>query len=308
MLLNGVESRMKLAMIRTGEANAATTPHLALVEEDRVLDVTVLAEGAGWAASVLALIEGGQQALAQLRAVVSSAPADAWRPLDSVRFLAPIPRPPKNVFCVGKNYMEHIAEGQRVWSELGGRPSAPVVFTKAHTAIIGPGDVIRKPANTTSLDYEGELAVVIGKGGRGIAADKAPEHVFGYMLLNDVTARDLQKRGPQWFLGKSCDTFCPTGPWIALADPAVPQPDFEIRVNVNGEERQRFRTSEMLFTIAEIIEEISRNITLEPGDIIATGTGPGCGFALDPPRFLQVGDTVVVEAEGLGRLANTVGE
>ena len=294
-------------MVIPNEAGEGGTPHLAVVEGQYVLDVRALAAGADWSVSVLALIEGGSEALERLRSIVSSAPAAAWRPVDSVRFAAPIPRPPKNVFCVGKNYLDHIAEGHRAWGDSRERPPAPVVFTKAHTAIIGPGDVIRRPANTSCLDYEGELAVVIGKGGRGIPAARVPEHVFGYMLLNDITARDLQQRGPQWFLGKSCDTFCPTGPWILLADPAVPQPDFEIRVTVNGEERQRFHTRDMVFDIAAIVEEISRNITLEPGDIIATGTGPGCGFALDPPRFLQIGDSVVVEAEGLGRLANVVG-
>jgi len=298
---------MKVAMIKPLEAGADGTPHLAVVQGGRVLDVTARAQGADWAASVLRLVQGGAAAMEQLQAVVAAAPDDAWQPADSVRFAAPIPRPPKNVFCVGKNYLDHIEEGARAWGDDRHRPKAPVVFTKAHTAIIGPGEAIRRPPNTDSLDYEGELAVVIGKGGRGIPPERVAEHVFGYMLLNDVTARDLQQRGPQWFLGKSCDTFCPTGPWILLADPAVPQPDIEIRVTVNGEERQRFRTRDMVFDIAAIVAEIARNITLEPGDIIATGTGPGCGFAFDPPRFLQVGDTVAVEGDGLGRLVNTVG-
>lgn len=294
-------------MVIPKEAGDGGTPHLAVVDGQRVLDVTAAAGGAAWSVSVLSLIQSGSEGLERLRSIVSSASDDAWRPVESVRFAAPIPRPPKNVFCVGKNYLDHIAEGHRAWGDSKERPQAPVVFTKAHTSIIGPDEVVRRPANTNCLDYEGELAVVIGKGGRGIPASQVAEHVFGYMLLNDITARDLQQRGPQWFLGKSCDTFCPTGPWIVLADPAVPQPDFEIRVTVNGEERQRFRTRDMVFDIAAIVEEISRNITLEPGDIIATGTGPGCGFALDPPRFLEIGDTVVVEAEGLGRLANVVG-
>src|SRR5690606_39145416 len=221
---------MKVAMAIPKEAGEGGTPHLAVVKGQHVLDVTALAAGADWSVSVLALIEGGPEALERLRSIVCSAPVGAWQPADSVRFAAPIPRPPKNVFCVGKNYLDHIEEGARAWGDDRHRPKAPVVFTKAHTAIIGPGEAIRRPPNTDSLDYEGELAVVIGKGGRGIPPERVAEHVFGYMLLNDVTARDLQQRGPQWFLGKSCDTFCPTGPWILLADPAVPQPDIEIRV------------------------------------------------------------------------------
>lgn len=297
---------MKVAMVKRRGASAV--PHLAVVEEDRVLDVTALAAEATWAAGVYKLIQGGAAALDQLRGLVSSAPDDEWQPMEAFHFAAPIPRPPKNVFCIGKNYMEHIDEGARAWGDDSERPKAPVVFTKAHTAIIGPGDTIRHPANTDSLDYEGELAVVIGKGGRDIPEGRVADHVFGYTLLNDVTARDLQQRGPQWFLGKSCDTFCPMGPWVVLADPAVAQPDFDIRVTVNGEQRQHFRTRDMVFDIPAIVAEISRNITLEPGDIIATGTGPGCGFALEPPGFLRVGDVVTVEAAGLGRLSNPVGE
>lgn len=293
---------MKVANVR----DTTGSPRLAVIEDGRMLDVDALAAGATWAADVYALIRGGAPALQQLRELVNSAPDDSWQPLDDPQFAAPIPKPPKNVFCVGKNYSEHIDEGARAWGDADQPPEAPVIFTKAHTAIIGPGEPIRHPQNTNELDYEGELAVVIGKGGRGIPESEVAHHVFGYMLLNDVTARDLQKRGPQWFLGKSCDTFCPTGPWIVVADPDIPQPALEIRVTVNDEERQRFHTSDMIFDIPAIVAEVSRNITLEPGDIIATGTGPGGGFAQEPPNFLQVGDIVTVEADGLGRLSNRV--
>lgn len=293
---------MKVAMVKRGGGE----PRLAVVRDDQVLDIAALAQGEAWSAGVYEFIKGGMAMLQQLRERVDAAPKNAWQPIDSVEFAAPIPRPPKNVFCVGKNYTEHIGEGARAWGDAADKPVAPVIFTKAHTAIVGPGSPIRQPANTKELDYEGELAVVIGKGGRGIPERVAGEHVFGYMLLNDVTARDLQQRGPQWFLGKSCDTFCPTGPWVLVADPAVAQPDLEIRVTVNGEERQRFRTRDMIFDIPAIVAEVSRNITLEPGDIIATGTGPGGGFAQDPPNFLRQGDTVTVEADGLGSLSNRV--
>jgi len=293
---------MKLAMIRMGDGEQ----HLAAVVDGLVVDLTEAAGGAPWAQSLQALIEHGAEGLAAARTLLERTGTAHARPVNGVPFAPPLPRPPKNVLCVGKNYPEHIREGVHAFGDPNERPKAPVIFTKPPTAICGAGDPIRHPANTQKLDYEGELAVIIGKGGRGIPAHRAGEHVFGYMLLNDVTARDLQRMGPQWFIGKGCDTFCPTGPWVVLADPAHPQPEVEIRVHVNGVERQRFNTRDMIFAIADIIAFVSTNITLEPGDIIATGTGPGCGFALDPPGFLRVGDIVVVEADGFGRLENRV--
>lgn len=280
--------------------------HLAAVVGAEVVDLSAAAPVAPWAKSLAALIEEAPGALEAAAALAQSAGKGLRRPLEEVKFAAPLTRPPKNVFCLGKNYPEHIAEGARAWGDASETPKAPIFFTKPHTAIIGPGAPIRHPANSRQLDYEGELAVIIGKRGRGIPEERVGEHIFGYTLLNDVTARDLQRLGPQWFLGKGCDTFCPMGPWVVTADPDLPQPEVEIRVTVNGEERQRFSTRHMVFTIPEMIAFLSENITLEPGDVIATGTGPGCGFALEPPVFLQVGDSVAVEADGFGRLENPV--
>lgn len=299
---------MKLGMICADDGSA----HLAVVDDSRVIDITLAARGEPWARSVQALIETGPEGLARLEQVVAAVHAEGgpsprlFRSLEATHFLAPLPRPPKNVFCLGRNYPEHIADGARAWGEPQERPEAPIIFTKPHTAITGPNSAIRHPANTQQLDYEGELAVVISKTGRSIPPERAYDYVFGYVLVNDVSARDIQRQGPQWFLGKGCDTFLPMGPWVLVPRFEGIPLEFEIRVFVNGQERQRFSTRHMIFGIPDIIAALSQNITLEPGDVIATGTGPGCGFALNPPAFLKVGDRVRVEADGLGVLENVV--
>lgn len=293
---------MKLAMFAADDGRH----HLGVVRDDTIVDITRASDGTSWGQSILDLIQGGHDAMQQLTSLLNDVGDEYDLPLSDVRLTAPIPRPPKNVFCLGKNYPEHIAEGARAWGDADEKPAAPIFFTKPHTSIVGSGAAIRHPSNSEQLDYEGELAVIIGKRGRAIPVERVGEHVFGHVLLNDVTARDLQRLGPQWFLGKGCDTFCPIGPWVVVADPDVPQPSYDIVVTVNGEERQRFNTQQMIFSIPEMISALSRNITLEPGDVVATGTGPGCGFAMSPPAFLQVGDTVMVEADGLGKLENVV--
>ncbi|RXS91840.1 fumarylacetoacetate hydrolase family protein [Geobacillus sp. PK12] len=224
--------------------------------------------------------------------------------LNDVRLLAPIPRPAKNIFCIGKNYVDHALE-------LGGAdvPEHLIVFTKASTTVIGHEETILRHADVTDeMDYEGELAVVIGKQGRAIRREDALDYVFGYTIINDVTARDLQERHQQYFLGKSLDTFCPMGPWI-VPRRFVPNPnDLRIETRVNGEVRQRASTKQLIFSIESIIETISKGITLEPGDIIATGTPAGVGKGMNPPRFLQTGDVIEVTVEGIGMLRNKVGE
>ncbi len=226
------------------------------------------------------------------------------------RILAPIPRPPKNVFCVGKNYQEHAKEFAVSGFDGGAKdvvPPFPVVFSKPHTAIIATGEPILGHLDPTGgLDYEGELGVVIGRGGRGITKADALSHVFGYTIVNDVTARHLQKRHSQWILGKGLDSFCPMGPAILTAD-EVPDPRaLALTTWVNGEQRQHAPISDLIFDIPTLIEAISAAITLEPGDVIATGTPAGVGIGFSPPRFLASGDVVRIEVPGIGVLENRV--
>lgn len=230
--------------------------------------------------------------------------------VSGARVLAPIPRPPKNVFCVGKNYHEHAKEFAGSGFDGGAKdvvPPFPVVFSKPHTAIIATGEPILSHLDPTGgLDYEGELGVVIGKGGRGITKADALSHVFGYTIINDVTARHLQKRHSQWILGKGLDSFCPMGPAILTAD-EVPDPmALTLTTWVNGEKRQHAPISDLIFDIPTLIEAISAAITLEPGDVIATGTPAGVGIGFSPPRFLASGDVVRIEVPGIGVLENRV--
>lgn len=221
-------------------------------------------------------------------------------PLTRARLLAPIPRPRKNIFCMGRNYAEHAREGGVA------PPDVPVFFTKPPTAVIGPDAPITYHGVTHALDYEVELAVVIGRRGRDITAAKALDYVFGYTIMNDVTARDLQRRHQQWFKGKSLDTFAPMGPWIVHKS-ALPDPQaLRITMRVNGETRQNSTTAKMLFSVAKLIEVLSAGMTLEPGDLLATGTPEGVGMGFDPPKWLQVGDIVEAEVERIGVLRNRV--
>jgi len=230
-------------------------------------------------------------------------------PLSAVTLEAPIPRPRRNIFCAGVNYRAHASEfarsgfGQAAAQEI---PDYPVIFTKVPDCVIGPGQPIRIPDRlSTSIDYEAELAVVIGKGGVGISRARAMEHVWGYTILNDVTARDLQHRHRQWLIGKSLDGFGPMGPWIVSADEVDGQ-NLQVRCWVNDELRQDASTRDLIFDIPTLIETISAGITLVPGDVIATGTPAGVGIGFDPPRFLKRGDRVRIAIEGLGELSNPV--
>jgi 2-keto-4-pentenoate hydratase/2-oxohepta-3-ene-1,7-dioic acid hydratase in catechol pathway len=243
--------------------------------------------------------------LDRLRAALAKAP-----PVADAKLCAPIPRTPKNIFCVGKNYHEHAREFAGSGFDGGARdvvPPHPVVFTKPHTAIIAGGEPILSALDPTGgLDYEGELAVVIGHGGRGITRARALAHVFGYTIINDVTARHLQKRHSQWILGKGLDSFCPMGPAILTAD-EVPDPTrLTITTWLNGEERQHAAVADLIFDIPTLIEAISAAITLEPGDVIATGTPAGVGIGFTPPRFMQPGDVVRIAVPGIGVLENPV--
>lgn len=228
-----------------------------------------------------------------------------------VTLTAPIPRPRRNVFCIGRNYAEHAAEfaksGYDATSGASAHPDAAVFFTKPPSTVIGHGEVVDPHLKVTSeLDYEAELGVIIGQGGRGISRADALSHVWGYTIINDVTARDLQKRHKQWFLGKSLDTFCPMGPWAVTADEVGDAP-LDLRCTVNGEERQRASTADLIFDIPAIIETLSAGITLEPGDVIATGTPKGVGIGFEPPKFLRPGDVVEITIGKIGTLRNQVG-
>jgi 2-keto-4-pentenoate hydratase/2-oxohepta-3-ene-1,7-dioic acid hydratase in catechol pathway len=233
-------------------------------------------------------------------------PAGPRLPLDAVTLAAPLPKPLRSVFCVGRNYRSHAAElASTVFRDVAKEEPWPIVFTKFGECVVGPYDPVRLPgrAITEQIDYEAELAVVIGRGGRDIPAVRAIDHVFGYTVVNDVSARDVQVRHKQWDLGKSFDTFCPMGPWITTAD-ELDGRDTRVRGWVNGELRQDARTTDMIFGIAELIETCSRGITLYPGDVIATGTPAGVGMGFDPPKWLHDGDVVRIEIDGVGAIEN----
>ena len=229
-------------------------------------------------------------------------------PTAAVTLRAPLPRPQRNLFCVGRNYRAHAQElAGTVFRNAKGTDAAewPIVFTKLPETVVGPFDAVRLPGRAVSeqIDYESELAVVIGRGGRDIPRSRAMDHVFGYTVVNDVTARDVQMRHQQWDLGKSFDTFCPMGPWIVTAD-ELDGRDTRVRGWVNDELRQDGRTADLIFDIPSLIETCSRGITLIPGDVIATGTPAGVGMGFSPPRWLGPGDVVRVEIDGLGRIEN----
>lgn len=228
--------------------------------------------------------------------------------LADVEILAPLAALPRNIFCVGKNYREHAKEFARSGYEAGVVVEVdpyPAVFTKPASCIVGSGGAIQlHPEVTSEVDYEVELALVIGKAGRGIAKADAYKHVWGYLILNDVTARDRQKNHKQWFLGKALDTFCPLGPWIATTDEVDPE-NLEIKAWVNGELRQSANTGDLIFDIPTLIETISAGLMLQPGDVISTGTPAGVGIGFTPPKFLRPGDVVTMSITGLGTLTNS---
>ena len=238
-------------------------------------------------------------------------PTGAAIPLEQVQLTAPIPRPRRNIFCVGKNYHAHAREfagsGFDSSAKSGGDiPTVPIIFSKVPESVIGPNEPILYPEEvSTAIDYEAELTVVVGKGGKGIRKADAMKHVWGYTIINDVTARDWQGRHSQWLLGKSFDTFCPMGPWLVSAD-EMDGANTDLKLWVNGELRQDANTKDFIFDIPTVIECISAGITLQPGDVIATGTPVGVGIGFKPPKYLQRGDVVRIEIAGIGVLENTL--
>ena len=238
-------------------------------------------------------------------------PNGGARSLAGVKISAPL-LPVRNVMCVGKNYHAHAHEFTKSGFDSSAKdaseaiPTAPIIFTKAPETVIATGEAIRYPTGLSdSVDYEAELGVVIGKAGRGISKAEALDHVFGYTIINDVTARDLQSKHKQWFIGKSLDTFCPMGPWLVSAD-EVDAGNLDLKCWVNGELRQDANTSDLIFDVPTLIETLSAGLTLQVGDVIATGTPAGVGIGFDPPKYLARGDEIVVEISGLGRLANVL--
>ena len=274
------------------------TPVLGLIRGERSEGVVAIPGLTIWD-----VIEHGPIALADLRAI--DRPAVAYQLAD---LLSPLPALRRNVMCLGHNYAEHAKESAEARGRAVKLPDYPIFFTKATHTLNGPYASIPYDASVSDqIDWEAELAVIIGRRGRNIAAAEALNHVFGYTVVNDVSARDLQFNHGQFFKGKSLDGACPMGPWIVTAD-EVPDPHaLAIRCRVNGVLKQSASTGDMIFKIPAIIESLSRGLTLEPGDVIATGTPSGVGFARTPPEFLKPGDVVECEVEGIGLIRNTVG-
>lgn len=256
--------------------------------------------------TILKGIEVGFDFLEQVRKLVEAANADEnpdrfKRSFQDIKWLSPIPRTPKNILCIGKNYNDHAKE-----MGADAAPENLVVFTKSPTSIAAHDQELPVHSDVTaSLDYEGELAVVIGKTGRNIPKNMVIDYVFGYTIANDVTARDLQSKHQQYFLGKSLEGSCPMGPYIVTKEEIADPQNLSVVTKVNGEVRQNGNTSDMIFKVEDFIAEISKYVTLEPGDVILTGTPAGVGKGMNPPTFLKSGDTVKVSIEGIGTLSNT---
>jgi 2-keto-4-pentenoate hydratase/2-oxohepta-3-ene-1,7-dioic acid hydratase in catechol pathway len=291
---------MKLANLQINGAKA-----IALVDTEAQQYWPVAELVTGFSGDMIQLVHDYESLHAALR------PRGAGKPLASATVLAPIDAPRRNIFCVGKNYHDHAEEFSKSGFDKSAQagehiPEAPVVFTKPASTVIGPGVKIPRHAGVTQqLDYEVEIGVVIGRAGRGIKKADAMKHVFGYTIINDMTARDLQKLHRQWFLGKSLDGFCPMGPYLVTADEFDPA-DIDVRCWVNGELRQDSNSKLLIFDIPTLIETISAGIELQPGDVIATGTPAGVGIGFNPPRFLQSGDVVRMEIRRVGVLENEV--
>jgi 2-keto-4-pentenoate hydratase/2-oxohepta-3-ene-1,7-dioic acid hydratase in catechol pathway len=277
-------------------------------DENQILDLPALAQQMEQflPSSLETLILSGQKGQENLENLIKATrdqhKAHALVPTRKARLLAPIANPPK-IVCLGLNYRDHVAEQNATM------PDDLVLFMKPRTAIIGPDDTIIKPPMVTKLDYEAELAVIIGKKAKNITKEEARNSIFGYTCFNDVSARDIQFKDKQWTRGKSFDTFAPTGPCIITVDQIADPTNLKIQTRVNGATRQDSTTRNMIFNVYDIVQRLSQVMTLEPCDIIATGTPAGVGFAMKPePRFLKIGDVVEIEIENIGQLRNKIGQ
>ena len=271
---------LDLMRLVTFQAEVGSTPQAGIVAGDQVIGL-------------------GQDMLSVIATGTLPVLAGPRYDLAAVKLLAPIPRPPKFI-CVGMNYRDHAREaGVEI-------PSVPTIFSKFSNVVIGPGAPIVLPKNSTRPDYEAEFAFVIGPGGRHISAARALDHVFGYTIVNDVSARDHQTTTSQWLISKSFDTFAPMGPWIVTRDEIADPHALDLQLEIGGEVLQHSNTRELVFGVPALIEYISSVVTLEPGDIVATGTPAGVGFARKPPRYLRPGDEVAIRIQGIGELRNPV--
>ena len=275
---------------------------IGVVDERGVIDLAAIAP------DMLSLIAAGSVGLDRARAAIASGRGPAI-PIESVTLLAPIPKPHRNIICLGLNYAEHARESAEARGREYKQHQHPVFFTKAtHTINRHEGAIPFDPDVSDQIDWEAELGVIIGRSGKNIPIEEAYDHVFGYTCINDVSARDLQANHSQFFKGKSLDGACPMGPWIITAD-EIPDPHhLQVTCRVNGVVKQNASTEVMIFHIPDIIAILSRGMTLDAGDIIATGTPSGVGFARKPPEFMKPGDVVEVEIEKIGVLRNRIGE
>jgi 2-keto-4-pentenoate hydratase/2-oxohepta-3-ene-1,7-dioic acid hydratase in catechol pathway len=286
---------MKFVTFQGANAGAkAIHGEAGVVAGDRVIGLAA----AGFP-DMFAVLAGGPEGRAKIDKFIQNPPAGSVFSLGSVKLLAPVPRPPK-LICVGLNYRDHAAETR---AEI---PKVPTIFAKFSNVVIAPGEPIILPKISHKPDYEAEFMFVIGTGGRNIAADDWQRHVFGYTIFNDVSARDFQTATSQWMIGKTFDTFAPMGPYLVSAD-EIPDPHaLDISLRIGGETLQHSNTRELIFKIPDLVAFLSSVVTLEPGDVVATGTPSGVGFVRKPPRYLQPGDEVIVTIEGLGELRNPV--
>jgi 2-keto-4-pentenoate hydratase/2-oxohepta-3-ene-1,7-dioic acid hydratase in catechol pathway len=281
---------MKIVTFR----RAGTAPEPGVVADDRVIGLS----GAGYN-DILSMIADWDNARPVVESFVRQAPKEAAADLASVVLLAPVPRPPK-LICVGLNYRDHAVEsGMEI-------PAVPTIFNKFPSVVIGPGEPIVLPKASSKPDYEAEFAFVIGQGGRNIPADQWMKHVFGYTIVNDVSARDFQMQTSQWLMGKTFDTFAPMGPWIVTADEIADPHQLDITMTIGGEVLQNSNTRELIFRVPDLISFVSGVVTLEPGDVVSTGTPAGVGFGQKPPRWLRDGDECVISVQGIGELRNPV--
>jgi len=309
---------MKLASFST---TAIPKVRIGIVQDNEIIDVDLAARALNIIPheQMLDLLDHYGQGMRELNAILDKAGGrrfsevktftdiGAVHNLSDIQLAAPIPRPRKNIMCLGWNYAEHAQETALIRGRETNAPEYPVIFTKAPTTVNSPyGNIIIDPQVSVEIDWEVELAVIIGNGGKNISEEDAMSHVFGYTVLNDVTARDLQSRHKQFFKGKSIDGYCPMGPWIVTADEIKDPQHLVVGLRVNGITKQEGNTSMMIFPIRSIIATLSKGMTLEPGDIIATGTPSGVGFARNPPEFLKAGDVMETEVEGIGILRNVV--
>ena len=297
---------MKLLTFQTEDDFA-----VGVLDGDQVLDLAKAAAAAGRNVpeDMRGIIEDGDEALAEVRAVVeaSKGKSDLYIPLSEIQFAPPIIDMYKNIFCVGRNYKAHIEEMAAAMNRPVDYPKVAEFFTKPPTTVVAHEDEVERHSKyTDKLDYEVELAVIIGKGGRNISKEKALDHVFGYTIVNDVTARDAQRAHGQFFKGKSFDTFCPIGPYIVTKDEFGDPSNHKLSLKVNGQIRQDSNTSDLVHDVPSIIRDLTGALTVEPGDIIATGTPAGVAGGMNPPGWLQVGDVMEAEVEGIGVLRNTI--